>query len=914
MWLYCYIHKKRLATLFNNMATHIHSCPLEPSLKFKKLEKINKIAGYLTILDSVPLYAQKAGIILLYMKWKLIVKENGYMSIDNTLKHLDMGNIITVNGKLNDNKNNFSTFNAKEFLTHFKDIILPLNCQIRYIDNKNPIIDCCKVRPALPCIEGKLFGLCVNFEQPKFTLKIFGLISNDPVRYYRNKINKSIIIDDIQKRYAIPHDEIIPYLNAISLRDFVVYEYRQISNKIKQNREKINYYKTADMSIIFAEYQFLADDEKIEYLNMMLQLGLVEQCKLLVSSQVNLKYLDWECQKKLAPGTFTHNAQKSMTHASNDAPYEIKIASMNVSDKIKTKAYDKLKVISKSQDGAPKEQKYLDGILRIPFGQIRNESAVNDDSKTMISDFIKKYPSVAASAANNRGNTIIEYAIENNIGTEMAKTIHKKLLDSKEKQQSYLKKVHDILDKCVHGHKLVKTQINRLLAKWISGGQSGMVIGIQGPPGNGKTTLIKHGLAKCLVDQHGRSRPVGFIPLAGSTGASSLVGHSYTYQGSNWGRIVDILIDSECMNPILMFDELDKISKSEHGNEIAGILTHLTDSTQNDEFFDKYFDGVPLDLSKAIMIFTFNDQSAIDPILLDRMTVIKTDPLNIDDKLVIARKHLIPPLLNAIDLLPSELNITDDIIENIIVDYTKEAGARQLKRILDDLIQELNLRRLVDPEYCLKIDEDLVGDVLSHVDKIRKESISDTPIIGQINGMYANVLALGGILPIQVSSCNSDNKLELTGTQGDVMKESMKCAKTMAFTMIEKFADLKSKDTYDKIGLHIHCPATSMPKDGPSAGGAICLAIYSFITKKPIQPNIAMTGEIDLYGNITAIGGLDAKLNGAKKAGINVALIPKENHPQLQRIRDEGHSPEDDYFEVIEIPHIYDALPYCFLP
>ena len=450
------------------------------------------------------------------------------------------------------------------------------------------------------------------------------------------------------------------------------------------------------------------------------------------------------------------------------------------------------------------------------------------------------------------------------------------------------------------------------MAQWISGGQSGIVIGLEGPPGNGKTTLIKKGLSNCLLDENNNPRPVGFIPLGGSTNGSYLCGHGFTYQGSSWGRIVDVLMDSKCMNPILLFDELDKVSQTEAGREVTGILTHLTDSTQNTDFNDRYFDGVDLDLSKAIMVFTFNDRSKIDPILLDRMSIIQTKPLSIDDKKQICRKHLIPEICSNVDICPSKIQISDETIEDLVHDYTYEAGARQLKRLIESLIQELNLRRLTDPKIELIIDRFLINDVFKHKDKIRKESISEnSSIVGQINGMYANSLGMGGVLPIQVTKNSSESKLELTGTQGDTMKESMKCAREVAFQLVSK----ENKD-FDpsklNYGLHIHCPATSTPKDGPSAGGAICSTIYSYLTNKPIKQTIAMTGEIDLLGNITAIGGLHAKLCGAKKSGVKLAFIPVENLVHLERMREEKTSPEDDNFEVKAINHITQALPFLF--
>ena len=183
--------------------------------------------------------------------------------------------------------------------------------------------------------------------------------------------------------------------------------------------------------------------------------------------------------------------------------------------------------------------------------------------------------------------------------------------------------------------------------------------------------------------------------------------------------------------------------------------------------------------------------------------------------------------------------------------------------------------------------------------------------------MYANALGLGGIMPIQVSQ-GGDSKLELTGQQGDVMKESMKCSYTMAKTLMRENSEWKQKEEEDEEkdkkekGLHIHCPSTATPKDGPSAGGAICLAIYSYLSKKPILTHVAMTGEIDLRGNITAIGGLEAKLNGAKKAKIKLALIPKENEQQLERLRYDKKSPEDDNFKVIMVEHVKEAIKYVF--
>ena len=269
------------------------------------------------------------------------------------------------------------------------------------------------------------------------------------------------------------------------------------------------------------------------------------------------------------------------------------------------------------------------------------------------------------------------------------------------------------------------------------------------------------------------------------------------------------------------------------------------------------------------------------------------------------------------DIHPSEILISDSQIEKIINDYTREAGARQLKRILENIIQELNLNRLMDSSSSLEITQKLVDEVLYNQDKIRHVVICKEPKkIGQIYGMWANALGLGGILPIQVRRVLDDTGFLLTGTQGDTMKESMKCAKGVAWELlfihnaVAYQGFLRKKHAKKNCGMQVHCPATSTPKDGPSAGGAICIAIFSYLSKTPINTDVAMTGEIDLRGNITAIGGLEAKLNGAKKAGIKTAIIPRENEEQLLRLRNQGKIIEDDDFKVVMVDTVFQAVSW----
>ena len=234
--------------------------------------------------------------------------------------------------------------------------------------------------------------------------------------------------------------------------------------------------------------------------------------------------------------------------------------------------------------------------------------------------------------------------------------------------------------------------ILQVIGKWIKNPKSqGNVLAIQGPMGNGKTTLVKEGIAKAI------DRPFAFIALGGASDSSFFDGHSYTYEGSHWGRVVDILIDSKCMNPIIYFDELDKISDTHKGNEITHLLTHLTDPSQNSLFQDNYFPGIHLDLSKALFIFSFNDESKVDRILKDRMYVINTKGFKPKDKIEICRNYVLPELLDTFLFTSEEIIFSDDAILHIIEKYTgKEEGVRNLKRCLETIISKINIYYLSD--------------------------------------------------------------------------------------------------------------------------------------------------------------------------------------------------------------------------
>ena len=510
-----------------------------------------------------------------------------------------------------------------------------------------------------------------------------------------------------------------------------------------------------------------------------------------------------------------------------------------------------------------------------------------------------------------------------NIKMEIYKIVKEdlKLIDkSREDVKNYMSHVRTELESSVHGHSKAKRQIERIIGQWMNGDNDGYAFGFEGPPGVGKTSLAKKGIATCLKDNNGENRPFALIAVGGASNGSVFEGHNYTYVGSTWGKICDILMETKCMNPIIFIDELDKISRTEHGKEIVGILTHLIDGTQNDKFQDKYFSGVELDLSKVLFVFSYNDVELVDRILLDRIHRVKFKSLTLEDKLIISRDFIIPEILGKMGMKNS-LSFSDETITLLIDTYTNEAGVRKLKELLFEIISEINLL-LLDGSTTIRVPtevsfEDIKTIYLKEHHMRIKYTIHLNPSIGLINGLWANAVGDGGVLAIEAKWFPTTTflDLKLTGMQGDVMKESMNVAKTLAWDLSNATSTttwLKSFKKTNKQGIHIHCPDGATPKDGPSAGTAITVAIYSLFNNRPIRNDIAITGEITLHGNITAIGGLDNKLYGGLAAGVKEYIFPSENKKDFQEFieRMEGTDKLDgiQFHEVSTIQEVFSLV------
>jgi endopeptidase La len=487
------------------------------------------------------------------------------------------------------------------------------------------------------------------------------------------------------------------------------------------------------------------------------------------------------------------------------------------------------------------------------------------------------------------------------------------------KVKIFLDNLKNIMDDAVYGHDEAKRQIIQIMGQQIRNPDSkGNVLGIYGPAGVGKTELIKNGIAKAM------DKPFVFISLGGATDSSFLEGHSYTYEGSIYGRIVNGLITSKCMDPIIYFDELDKVSKTHKGDEIINILIHLTDPVQNSHFRDKYFHGIDIDLSRATIIFSFNDISNVNPILLDRITTVETKYLMISQKVHIAQNYLLPTMMQEMGLNYGDINIDDELIKHLITTYTNEGGVRKLKALLYNVSRELNLANLIKIpiaedtiEFPFNLKMEHLQVLLKNKHQIEQEKIHDDDQIGIINGLYATSDgSYGGIMPIQTLWIPTTTPFEIkaTGNLQQVIKESTQVASTLAFNCLSKEQQNKTLKELKRLskGIHIHCPDGAVPKDGPSAGTALTVAIYSMLTNRKIRHDIAITGEITLQGKVTAIGGLDNKLEGAKRAGVKLVLYPKENQKTLDKIK-ERNPVLFKNFDVQPIETINEAINYSLV-
>jgi ATP-dependent Lon protease len=843
------------------------------------------------------------------------------------------------------NNNNSIIINNSGFLKTINDIfgINQIKNSSRYINHFNKddcinILLCGNIQitkniKSSTLIEDKM-GVCIYINVQNKIIVIQGLFKDDllnisnSINFVKDKYtsHKSYLEYNILE---VPVNFKNNYINIINLRDIIVCTSTELGEEVKKKYNDFKLIQNKPLLSLINEFILASKFRKVDILTLLLMSNEDDQ---------NLAYILFDVFKSKDKKDVSTDIYNSLHHTirekldiskvkieqddlelskitDSDIPYERRISLINANIDVKTKAMEKLKAIKTNFQGDSKAQSWLDGLLKIPFGIYSQNEIINFKEQ-----FISKLKLINPKEKIFSDNDIDNYIKKRSLTNIASQLIINEWNDYKLDKKKYLQDIRKTLDSAVFGHKDAKLQLERIFAQWINGSAKGAILGLQGPPGTGKTSLAKNGLSNCLKDKSGKARPFIFLPIGGSVNGSTLVGHSFTYVGSTWGRIVDSLMVAGCMDPIIFIDEVDKVSSTDYGREIISILTHLTDSTQNDEFEDKFFSGIKLDLSRALIVFSFNDPNLIDPILRDRITIIETHPLSLQEKITIIKDYMLPEICKDVGFNRNEIILDDEIITFLIETYTNEAGVRKIKEKIVEIIRDINLNRFHSDEFQIPftIKKEYIQRLFENKPKVKVKKIHTEPAVGLVNGLYATASGIGGITVIQAIKFPSSKMLEieLTGKAGDVMKESVQYSLKVAWSLLTKEEqDTIIEDSNNKkiFGIHIHCPDGATPKDGPSAGLAFTLAIYSLLTGKKVNNKICMTGEVDLQGESGIIGGLESKLPGGKKAGCTLALIPKDNMEDLERMRREGLSPEDDNFKVLPVTHIKEILLYALV-
>ena len=429
-----------------------------------------------------------------------------------------------------------------------------------------------------------------------------------------------------------------------------------------------------------------------------------------------------------------------------------------------------------------------------------------------------------------------------------------------------------VLDKDHYGLEKVKERIIEALAvRKLSDGAYGQTLCLVGPPGVGKTSI-----AKSVAAAMGRS--FARVSLGGVSDEAEIRGHRKTYIGSMPGRIISAVKNAGTKNPIILLDEIDKLGSDYKGDPSSALLEVL-DGEQNSTFTDHYID-LPFDLSKVMFITTANDKSTIPAPLLDRMELIELSSYTREEKFQIAKKHLIPKQIKLHGLTSKTLKIKDKAIYTLIDGYTREAGVRKLEQKIASVCRKSAKMIVAGESESIVVNEADVEKLLGAKIFI-SDVIENEPLVGVVNGLAWTSVG-GEMLQVEVAVMKGTGKIELTGSLGDVMKESAMAAVSYIRSRAEYYGI--NSDFYKEKDIHIHVPEGAVPKDGPSAGITIATALLSALSDTPVNQKVAMTGEISLRGRVLPIGGLREKTMAAYRTGIETVIIPSKNLPDLNEI------------------------------
>ena len=481
-------------------------------------------------------------------------------------------------------------------------------------------------------------------------------------------------------------------------------------------------------------------------------------------------------------------------------------------------------------------------------------------------------------------NDYINFAI--NLPWEQSSEVNKDILNLEEKLEKGHFGLEDVKERIVEHIAVMKTSDN----------VNTPILCLLGPPGVGKTSIAKS-IANALNVKYTR------ISLGGLRDEAEIRGHRKTYIGAMSGRIIRAINETKTNNPLVLLDEIDKISTDFRGDPSAALLEVL-DKEQNKEFKDNYLE-MPFDISKVFFICTANDISKIPAPLRDRLEIIQLSSYTVEEKEIIATNFLIPKQLENHNLSKSNLKINKSIIKKIITEYTRETGVRQLERNIAKLCRKTVKLGLENNNKNVIISNANIKEFLG-VPKYKKEYLNKKDTVGCVRGLAWTSVG-GTTLDIEVAVMEGNGKLSITGNIGKVMNESAQAAISYIRSNYKKYN--LAKNFYKINDIHIHIPEGATPKDGPSAGITMTTAIISALTNKKVNKNVAMTGEITLRGNVLAIGGLKEKILAAKRIGIKIVIVPKGNEVDI----DEMPEYVKEGIEIILANHIETVLQYAIL-